>query len=217
MLAYSINKSMKNAAYALLGGIIAILTTQTSVLAGVRVPPLPPENIGQLVLFGSSDTEKEQAQALEALKKETEALRDENKKLRDEFEQLRKNHDDLKRQVESGRSGPSAEGKPISGRIDRIVDTGTLMISGQRVRLYGVQGVSNRRHVDLLSGFIRNEGGQLNCEPKGEAHICRTQKGNDLSAVVLANGGARVATDSTDDYRRFEAEAKRKRIGIWQG
>jgi hypothetical protein len=51
------------------------------------------------------------------------------------------------------------------------------------------------------------------CEPINE-HRCRVDD-QDLSRVVLFNGGGRATTSATPDLRSLEEQARMAHVGIW--
>src|SRR5207247_10159161 len=71
-----------------------------------------------------------------------------------------------------------------------VLDTATLEVQGRMVRLYGVEGARGRSVRDLRRYLGRRE---VVCEPRGSGneHRCRVD-GQDLSRVVLFNGGGRA-------------------------
>jgi penicillin-binding protein 1A len=56
------------------------------------------------------------------------------------------------------------------------------------------------------------------CEPSGSGNAYRCRVGNqDLSRVVLFNGGGRAAANATAGLRALEQQARASRVGIWSG
>jgi penicillin-binding protein 1A len=56
------------------------------------------------------------------------------------------------------------------------------------------------------------------CEPAADSsdYRCRVDD-QDLSRVVLFNGGGRVAANATPELRALEQQARSTRVGIWSG
>jgi endonuclease YncB( thermonuclease family) len=57
---------------------------------------------------------------------------------------------------------------------------------------------------------------EVACEPtgKGDSYRCNVDD-QDLSRVVLFNGGGRAATDATSELKAAEQHARKARLGIW--
>lgn len=112
---------------------------------------------------------------------------------------------------------PAAPSVPkIKGVPERLLDTGTIMIGGKIIELFGVVPVADPHHVALLTNFIAAHGRTLDCEPRDIHYICRTGTQYDVAAVALSNGGARASADATTEYRHYEEQARQKRLGIWR-
>jgi 1A family penicillin-binding protein len=97
--------------------------------------------------------------------------------------------------------------------VPKLLDTGTLVVAGQVVKLFGVQG--DDRYVSQMQRFIA--GREVVCAPVGDGrHRC--QVGNyDLSRVVLYNGGAQSLADAPDALVEAERRAREARRGLWGG
>jgi endonuclease YncB( thermonuclease family) len=56
------------------------------------------------------------------------------------------------------------------------------------------------------------------CEPigSGNEYRCRVDD-QDLSRVVLFNGGGRASSNATPELRTLEQQARSSRVGIWAG
>jgi penicillin-binding protein 1A len=108
----------------------------------------------------------------------------------------------------SDSSGPNAvRGKAV------VLDTATLEIHGRVVRLYGVEGARGRAARELRRYLGRRE---VVCEPVGNGgeHRCRVDD-QDLSRVVLFNGGGRATASAPADLKATEQPARSARIGVW--
>jgi penicillin-binding protein 1A len=81
--------------------------------------------------------------------------------------------------------------------------------------LFGVEGVHGRPAREFTRYLGRRE---VACEPAGSGseYRCRVDD-QDLSRVVLFNGGGRAAANATADLRALEQQARSSRIGIWSG
>jgi hypothetical protein len=96
----------------------------------------------------------------------------------------------------------------------RILDTGTLEIQGQVVRLFGVEGVRGRPVRDFAR-FVADQEAVCEGVPSSSAYRCRVGD-RDLSELVLLNGGGQASADATPDLRAVEARAQAARIGMWR-
>jgi penicillin-binding protein 1A len=109
-----------------------------------------------------------------------------------------------------GASVPSAaviRGVPV------VQNSATLEIQGRVVRLYGVEGTRGRAARELRRYLGRRE---VVCEPVGggSEHRCRVDD-QDLSRVVLYNGGGRATASATPELRALDQQARSARVGIW--
>jgi len=81
------------------------------------------------------------------------------------------------------------------------------------VRLFGVEGVRGHPVRDFRRYLGRRE---VMCEPAGAGNIYRCRVGDqDLSRVVLYNGGGRATADATPELKAAEQQARAERAGIW--
>jgi len=98
--------------------------------------------------------------------------------------------------------------------VPEIVNNATLRINGSIVRLIGVEPAPSVKP----EGMARYIGDRpVTCWPvsSGVRYRCEVE-GNDLSRVVLYNGGGRVTSDATPDLLADENRARSARIGIWR-
>jgi penicillin-binding protein 1A len=93
-----------------------------------------------------------------------------------------------------------------------VVDTGTLRVDGQQVRLLGVVGKSGAP-AQAMADYIGDRDVQCRASANGQ-HRCEVD-GWDLSEVVLFNGGGRASPDAPAGYVRAERKARSERKGIW--
>jgi endonuclease YncB( thermonuclease family) len=96
-----------------------------------------------------------------------------------------------------------------------VFDTATLWIRGRKIQLEGILGDDDRRVVRPLARFLRRR--DVVCAPSGaqERYRCSVD-GQDLSEVILSNGGARATPDAPAELLAAEEEARSARIGIWR-
>jgi hypothetical protein len=116
--------------------------------------------------------------------------------------------------VAPGENRPAeAQAEPVRG-VAEVLDTTTLNIQGQVVRLFGVEWVRGAGDPDDLARYLR--GREVACEPTGAAKTHRCEVGGqDLSRVVLFNGGGRATQDATPELRAAEEHAKSAKLGLW--
>ena len=94
------------------------------------------------------------------------------------------------------------------------INTATLNIDGKLVRLYGVEGWRNGRALRDFGRYL--DRGDVECTPFGDQGTYRcTLEGQDLSKVVLFNGGGRASAEATPELLATEEEARSARAGIW--
>ena len=117
-------------------------------------------------------------------------------------------------------TGASTESKPEAGAaairgVPSVQTTGVLELNRQIIRLFGVEGVRGRPVRDFRRYLGRRE---VMCEPAGGGNIFRCRVGDqDLSRVVLYNGGGRATADATPELKAAEQQARAERAGIWAG
>jgi penicillin-binding protein 1A len=96
-----------------------------------------------------------------------------------------------------------------------VLDTATLAIRGRRIQLEGILADDDRRAVRSLARFLRRR--EVICEPSGapERYRCNVD-GQNLSEVILSNGGGRAVPDASAELLAAEDEARSARLGIWR-
>jgi membrane peptidoglycan carboxypeptidase len=96
-----------------------------------------------------------------------------------------------------------------------VLDTATLAIRGRKIQLEGVLGGDDRHAVRSLARFLRRR--EVICDPTGtpERYRCNVE-GQNLSEVILSNGGARATPDASAELLAAEDEARSARLGIWR-
>lgn len=113
------------------------------------------------------------------------------------------------------RTQPAPVAAPPLRGAALVRDTGTLEIAGQEVRLAGLEGIGGRAARDLMR-YIRRR--PVSCEADAggaQTHRCIVD-GQDLSRVILFNGGARASADAPADLREAEEQAREARVGVWR-
>ena len=115
------------------------------------------------------------------------------------------------------------------------VDSTVIAINGQRIMLFGVDSVM-RKQTCTIGGKIwqcwpaalRNleillDQGPVTCETVGEPDVygrllarCNIN-GESLNEQLVRTGWAVARRSETTDYVAAEAEAKEKKLGLWQG
>jgi len=122
----------------------------------------------------------------------------------------------------------------ISGKAE-AVDPTVIAINGQRIMLFGIDSVM-RKQVCNLGGkkwqcwpaALRNleilvDQGPVTCETIGEPDVYHRLmarciiNGESLNEQLVRTGWAVARRNETTDYVAAEAEAKEKRLGLWQG
>jgi membrane peptidoglycan carboxypeptidase len=96
-----------------------------------------------------------------------------------------------------------------------VVDMATLVVRGRKIQLEGILGDDDRRAVRALVRFLRRR--EVICEPSDtpEHYRCNVD-GQNLSQVILSNGGARATPDASAELLAAEDEARSARLGIWR-
>jgi 1A family penicillin-binding protein len=109
---------------------------------------------------------------------------------------------------------PAASAALIRG-VPVVQSTGVLEIDGRMVRLFGVEGTRGRAARDFKRYLGSRE---VACEPAAGSGDYRCRVGDqDLSRVVLFNGGGRATANATPELRALEQQARSTRVGIWSG
>jgi len=116
-------------------------------------------------------------------------------------------------------SNRSAVNAPPTGETLRgeasALDTATLNVEGKLVRLYGVDGWRDRRALRDFGRYL--DRGEVECTPFGDqGSYCCTLQGQDVSKIVLFNGGGRASSEATPELLATEEEARSARVGIWR-
>jgi penicillin-binding protein 1A len=133
----------------------------------------------------------------------------------------RRSPDTLNPAGPAARSTPAASIPVVAGSdagargAADVLDTATLAIRGRKIQLEGILGDDERRAVRSLARFLRRR--EVICEPSAapERYRCNVD-GQDLSEVILSNGGARATADAPAELLAAEEEARSARLGIWR-
>jgi penicillin-binding protein 1A len=112
--------------------------------------------------------------------------------------------------ADAGDAKPVASTSVVRG-VAVVQNTGMLEIQGRVVRLFGVEGARGRAMRDF-SRYLGSR--EVACEPIGNEYRCRAGD-QDLSRVVLFNGGGRASGSATPELRALEQQARSTRVGIW--
>ena len=102
---------------------------------------------------------------------------------------------------------------PAKG-VPEVLDTATLSLNGRVVRLFGVEWSRGAGEPDELARYLR--GREVECTPApGEESYRCVVEGQDLSRVVLWNGGGRARAGAPPELTLAEAHARARRVGLW--
>ncbi len=114
----------------------------------------------------------------------------------------------------------TATAAPVRSEIagaTHVRDTATLVVDGQRVRLFGISGLGGPS-ARAMQGFIDAQGGRLDCQPQAQwGYRCTLPSGADVAEFALVNGAARITPGAPDAYRLQEDAARGAPRGLWQG
>jgi endonuclease YncB( thermonuclease family) len=115
-------------------------------------------------------------------------------------------------------SPPTATAKATTARslrgVPDVLDTSTLSLQGEVVRLFGVEWAPGAGKPDDLIAYLR--GREVACEPAGSADTYRCKVGDqDLSKVVLFNGGGRATPDASPELKAAADKARSAQLGVW--
>jgi endonuclease YncB( thermonuclease family) len=114
---------------------------------------------------------------------------------------------------EPSTTGSTASSASLRGVPD-VIDTATLSLKGEVVRLFGVEWAPGGGKPEDLTSYLN--GREVACEPAGSNDVYRCQVGNqDLSRVVLFNGGGRPTNDATPELKAAADKAREAKIGVW--
>jgi len=107
----------------------------------------------------------------------------------------------------------SSGGRTLKGVPD-VIDTATLSLEGEVVRLFGVEWAPGAGKPEDLSNYL--QGREVTCEPAGGADTYRCRVGEqDLSRVILFNGGGQPTSEATPELKAAAEHARAAKIGVW--
>jgi 1A family penicillin-binding protein len=113
-----------------------------------------------------------------------------------------------------GPPGARASTRDIVRGVPEVLDTGTLAISGARIRLEGVASESGTL-ARQLARFLRRR--EVVCAAVATPDLQRCEiDGENLSEIIIAAGGARATTDAPAELLAAEDQARSARLGIWR-
>lgn len=96
--------------------------------------------------------------------------------------------------------------------VPEVLDTTTMEVGGRVVRLFGVEWARGGAAEDLARYIA---GREVQCrQASGDLYRCEIN-GQDLSRVVLFNGGGRATADATPELKAAEAHARAAKSGVW--
>jgi endonuclease YncB( thermonuclease family) len=127
-----------------------------------------------------------------------------------------------------------ADADQISGKAE-AVDPTVIAINGQRIMLFGIESVMRKQSCttggkvwQCWPAALRNleillDQGPVTCDSVGEPDVygrllarCNVN-GESLNGQLVRAGWAIDRRSETVDYVAAEAEAKEKKLGLWQG
>jgi penicillin-binding protein 1A len=107
---------------------------------------------------------------------------------------------------------PPSNARTIRGKAF-VLDTGTLEIQGQIVRLFGVEGMSGRI-ARRLGRLLRRQ--KVICQPASAQEYRCAVDGQDLSELIVINGAGRATADAPAGLHVAEDRAREMRAGLWR-
>jgi endonuclease YncB( thermonuclease family) len=112
-------------------------------------------------------------------------------------------------------TAPDQAAPPPAGLngVPEVIDTATLRLGGKIVRLHGVEWARGGAAEDMRRYLA---GREVDCELAAapDRYRCRVG-GQDLSKVVLFNGGGRASSDAPPELVAAEEHARTERLGVW--
>jgi endonuclease YncB( thermonuclease family) len=109
---------------------------------------------------------------------------------------------------------PSDAGPERLRGVPEVIDTGTLRLEKQTVRLLGVIGQQGR-FAAQMEAYVA--GREVTCEPADRNAYRCVVGGHDLSQAVLHNGGGRAEPNAPPYLLEAERQAQANRRGVWGG
>jgi membrane peptidoglycan carboxypeptidase len=112
-------------------------------------------------------------------------------------------------------ASPPANSDAGARGVADVLDTATLAIRGRRFQLEGIVAEDDRRALRALARFLRRREVVCVSTPAAERYRCNVD-GQNLSEIILSNGGARATPDAPAELLAAEDEARSARLGIWR-
>jgi endonuclease YncB( thermonuclease family) len=107
----------------------------------------------------------------------------------------------------------STSGRSLRGVPD-VIDTATLSLEGEVVRLFGVEWAPGAGKPEDLTSYL--QGREVSCDPVGSNDTYRCKVGEqDLSRAILYNGGGQPTAEATPELRAAADKARESKIGVW--
>ncbi len=98
--------------------------------------------------------------------------------------------------------------------VPDVIDTATLSLNGEVVRLFGVEWAPGAGKPEDLTNYL--QGREVTCEPTGGNDTYRCLVGEqDLSRVILYNGGGQPTAEATPELKAAADHAREAKIGVW--
>ncbi len=128
-----------------------------------------------------------------------------------------------------------AAGPALAADQLRIIDGDTLILNGERIRLYGMDAPEGRQACILEGGrypcgqdstdaLRANIGGQdLSCDPVNKDRygrkvvVCHIPGAIDIGRQMVRTGWAFAYPRYSTDYVADEDYARKNRLGLWRG
>lgn len=103
--------------------------------------------------------------------------------------------------------------RPLRGVPD-VIDTATLSLDGEVVRLFGVEWAPGAGKPEDLTTYL--QGREVSCDPAGSNDTYRCKVGEqDLSRVILYNGGGQPTAEATPELKAAADKARESKLGVW--
>jgi len=116
-------------------------------------------------------------------------------------------------QTASAPAPRTSRGGTLRGVPD-VIDTATLSLNGEVVRLFGVEWAPGAGKPDDLTNYL--QGREVVCEPTGSTDTFRCRVGDqDLSRVILFNGGGQPTAEATPELKAAADHAREAKLGVW--
>jgi endonuclease YncB( thermonuclease family) len=94
------------------------------------------------------------------------------------------------------------------------LDTATLFLDGKIIQLFGVEWVRGAGTPEDLTRYLRGREVVCQATTTPDSYRCAVDN-QDLSKVVLFNGGGRANADVPPELKAAETAARQARRGLW--